>query len=39
MKQEKKKYEKPVVLKEERYQTANPSHCTQVNECDPNYAK
>ena len=35
-----KKFVKPVLLKEEKYQAANDAHCHQVkDECSPNQAK
>ncbi len=38
MKKEKKKYQKPVLLKEKHYQTGSQKGCTQKNPCDPNAA-
>lgn len=35
MKEEKKQFEKPIILKEEKYQTAHIEHCHEVKECDP----
>ena len=34
---EKKTFEKPVVLKEEKYQTASAEHCHQVKDNDCSY--
>lgn len=35
MEQKKKEYEKPIIIKEEKYQTAGDDHCRQVklNDC------
>lgn len=35
----KKAFKKPVLVKEDHYKTAGSYHCTQIKECDPNYAK
>lgn len=34
MKQKKKKFEKPAIVKEEKYQTAGVEHCHQVKDND-----
>lgn len=39
MKKQKKTYQKPVLLKEKEYQTANLDGCTQLVPCMPNAAK
>ncbi len=39
MEKNKKQYQKPVILKEEKYNTAHAEHCHQIKECDPYAAK
>ena len=39
MEKNKKQYQKPVILKAEKYNTAHAEHCHQIKECDPYAAK